>query len=579
MIEHDMIAAAKILIIDDEYANVRLLERLLLAGGFTGARGTTDSREGLRLYDEMKPDLVMLDLHMPHLDGFAVLEQLRSRAAEGEYVPILVLTADSSKEAKEKALSQGAMDFLLKPLQPTEVQLRAKNLLATRYLHQKLKDENKALETRLVYQAFHDSLTGLANRALFHDRVEHALAKVPRGERVAVVLLDLDDFKQVNDTLGHLEGDKLLEVVAARLRMATRGCDTVARIGGDEFAVLLEGVPQLGDAMHVVERITEALRPPIALQGREVTIGASMGVAHARGEETVDELLRNADVAMYRAKDEGKGRFAVFEPGMYAALLERLELASDLRHALERDELRVLYQPIVELGSGAITGVEALVRWEHPVRGLSLPAAFIPLAEETGLIVGIGRWVLIEACHQGREWMEAAGDGPSPTVSVNVSARQLLDPGFAGDVAKALTDSRFPAAKLTLEITESTLMTDSPVALERLQELKALGVRLAIDDFGTGYCNLSYLQRFPLDILKIDKSFIAQMATNGNDAALASTIVGLAETLRLFTVAEGVEDAEQRARLIALGCDHGQGYLFARPIKAEAITELLSATV
>jgi diguanylate cyclase (GGDEF)-like protein len=573
MISHDLIAHARILIIDDEQPNVRLLERLLLSGGFAETRGTTDARQAMALFEEVQPDLVMLDLHMPHLDGYAVLELLRSRVGPNEYLPILVLTADTSRTAKERALTNGAMDFLTKPLERTEVLLRTRNLLETRHLHLSLKDENRALETKLVYQAFHDSLTGLANRALFRDRAEHALARSSRGERVAVLLLDLDDFKGVNDTLGHGEGDKLLEIVADRLRKATRGCDTIARIGGDEFAVLLEGVPTLDDAIQVVDRITEALSPPIALQGREVTVGASIGLAHARGEENVDELLRNADVAMYRAKDEGKGGHAVFEPGMYAALLERLELASDLGNALERGELHVLYQPIVELDSGCLTGVEALVRWHHPTHDMSSPKTFIPLAEETGLIVPIGRWVLGEACRQGRRW-QLSGGRPL-TVSVNVSARQLVDPEFARDVAAALAESQFPAERLILEITESTLMADSPEALDRLHELKALGVRLAIDDFGTGYCSLSYLQRFPLDILKIDKGFIAQMATNGNDAALASTIVALAATLKLFTVAEGVEDAAQRQQLLALGCDHGQGFLFARPVPASAIADLV----
>ena len=502
-----------------------------------------------------------------------------SAPSSGDYLPILVLTADTTREAKERALSNGARDFLIKPLDRTEVLLRTRNLLETRYLHLALKDENRSLEAKLVHQAFHDSLTGLANRALFRDRAEHALARKGRGEQVAVLLLDLDDFKSVNDSLGHGEGDLLLERVAERLLKATRGCDTVARIGGDEFAVLLEGWQDESDVLAVVRRIADELRAPLRLQGRELSVAASIGVAYARAAERVDEILRNADVAMYRAKDDGKGRHAVFAPEMYTALLDRLELEADLRLAMDRGEFRVLYQPIVELEGGAITGVEALVRWLQPGKETMPTASFIPVAEETGLIVPLGRWVLREACRQGRAWQLASPARIAPTMSVNVSARQLTDPNFAGDVASALVDTQFPADRLILEITESVLMSNSTAAIERLHELKALGVRLAIDDFGTGYCNLSYLQQFPIDILKIDKSFITNVAKSGGDAALASSIVGLATALQLHTVAEGVEDAEQRTQLIALGCGYGQGYLFAKPISAETIGELIASGI
>ncbi|HEX3867863.1 MAG TPA: EAL domain-containing protein [Gemmatimonadaceae bacterium] len=577
IITDELLLRARILIVDDEQANVRLLQRLLLTGGFSEVRGTTDPREAMALYDEIHPDLVMLDLHMPHVDGYALLETFRRRHGPNEYLPMLVLTADTTREARERVLSGGAKDFLTKPLDRTEVILRTRNLLETRYLHLALTDENRALEAKLVHQAFHDSLTGLANRALFRDRAEHAIARTARGERMAIALLDLDNFKTVNDTVGHVEGDRLLEMMAQRLLQASRGCDTVARIGGDEFAILLEGLQRDEDAMAVIERIVESMRAPVPLKGREFTVSASIGIAYAQPDDRVDELIRNADVAMYRAKDDGKGRFAVFEPSMYSALLERLELEADLRLALDRGELRVLYQPIVELESGVITGVEALARWHQRDRDPSCSASFIPLAEETGLIVPIGRWVLLEACRQGREWQVAAGAGAiTPTMSVNVSARQLQNPEFVDDVASILAETQFPADRLILEITESVLMSDTTNSLDRLHELKALGVRLAIDDFGTGYCNLGYLQRFPLDILKIDRSFIAQVAENGGDAALASTIVGLATTLKLHTVAEGVEDTAQRDQLIALGCAYGQGFLFAKPAGADVVTKLFN---
>ncbi|HZS59155.1 MAG TPA: EAL domain-containing protein [Gemmatimonadaceae bacterium] len=571
MTDASPITGARILIVDDEPSNVRLLERLLLTGGYTDVRGTTDARDAVRLFREQQPDLVLVDLHMPYLDGFALMAALNEQLAPNEYLPFLVLTADMTRETKERALSSGAKDFLTKPLERMDVLLRTRNLLETRFLHVALKNENRALEAKLVHQAFHDSLTGLANRALFRDRVDHALARSSRGERVALLFLDLDDFKSVNDTLGHAEGDRLLQVIATRLLHASRGGDTVARIGGDEFAILLEDVPQLDQALLVVTRLMEAMRQPVPLQGREITISTSIGIAHAMGGEHVDELMRNADVAMYRAKEDGKNRHAVFDPGMYAALIERLELEADLRHAVDRGELRVLYQPIVQLETGSVTGVEALVRWQHPRRGLESAATFIPVAEETGLIVPIGRWVLAEACRQGRHWRLA--------LSVNVSARQLQDASFASDVAAILAETHFPPDRLILEITESTLMSHTSSVLDRLHELKALGLRLAIDDFGTGYSNLSYLQQFPIDILKIDKSFVTELATKDGQTALARTIVGLASTLNLNTVAEGVEHADQRVQLLALGCHYGQGFLFAKPIDADAISALLSSEI
>jgi diguanylate cyclase (GGDEF)-like protein len=573
MHSEEVISRARILIVDDEPANVRLLERLLLSGGFAVVRSTTDPRTTMGLVAEFKPDLIMLDLNMPHLDGYAVMTAVRAQCGPNEYLPVLVLTADMTLATKERALSSGATDFLTKPFERTEVLLRTRNLLDSRFLHLALKDENRNLEAKLAYQAFHDSLTGLANRALFRDRLEHALARSARGARSALLLLDLDHFKAVNDGLGHGEGDRLLQAVATRLTQVTRGCDTVSRIGGDEFAILLDDIQEPDDALRVVDRIMEALRSPVALQGRQVIVGASIGVAHARPEDRVDELLRNADVAMYRAKAEGRGCHAVYEPSMYAALLERMELAEDLGHALDRGELRVLYQPVVDLRSGAMTGAEALLRWRRGDQDEAAPAAFIPLAEETGLIVPIGRWVLSEACRQARLWQDSAAGGVGPTISVNVSGRQLHEPNFTLDVAAILAETRLRPDRLILEITESILVSNS-AAVDRLHELKALGVRLAIDDFGTGYSNLGYLQRFPLDIIKIDKSFVAKIGADG-DPSLAGVIIDLAAVLNLQTVAEGIELAAQSAQLAAMGCRYGQGYLFSRPVAADAVARLL----
>lgn len=436
--------------------------------------------------------------------------------------------------------------------------------------------ERKTLEAQLLHQAFHDPLTELANRALFNDRLEHALARTAREPgRVAVLLLDLDNFKTVNDTQGHAAGDRMLEVVAARLRSATRGCDTVARLGGDEFAVLLEQMHASAGAQIVAGRILEALQHPVEISlGRVTSVAASVGIAIMHGDEGAEELLRNADVAMYEAKNRARGRWVVFDPDMHAALVDRVSLELDLRRAIDRQELTLAYQPIVDLNTGKPTGVEALLRWTHARRGSITPATFIPVAEETGLIIPLGRWVLHEACRQGARWNARPGRDPI-TITINLSGKQLLHESIVDDVAAALTRSSLRPECLVLEITETVLMHETEVVLARLRALKALGVRLAIDDFGTGYSSLSYLQQFPVDVLKIDQSFIDGLLRGTNDAALVRTIVSLAGSLTLRTIAEGVEDARQQAQLRELGCDAAQGFLFSRAIAAADMDALL----
>jgi diguanylate cyclase (GGDEF)-like protein/PAS domain S-box-containing protein len=436
--------------------------------------------------------------------------------------------------------------------------------------------ERKELEAQLTRQAFHDPVTGLANRALFRDRVAHAMRRDVRDHgRAAVLLLDLDGFKTVNDSFGHETGDRLLTAVGARLATCLRGSDTVARLGGDEFGILTEDIDSDGEAVGVAERIVAALRAPIVVDEKEVFVGASIGIAHSRDAQTAEDLLRNADVAMYTAKSDGKGRYTVFETAMHARVVERQQIEADLRLALERNELRLVYQPIVRLETGAVTGVEALLRWDHPTRGAIPPGRFIGVAEDTGLIVPIGRWVLNEACRQAAEW-RARDRGAQFTMSVNISGRQLEDPHLIDDIRTALETTGLPPRSLLLEITESVIMHDTELTLARLTALKALGVRLAIDDFGTGYSSLSYLQRFPMDVIKIDKSFTDGIAQGPHDAALVRTIVSLSETLRLRTVAEGIEGREQCALLAQMGCELGQGYLFAKPLPACAMGAMLA---
>jgi len=434
----------------------------------------------------------------------------------------------------------------------------------------------KALEAQLTYQALHDPLTGLANRVLFHDRVEHAFADTQRtGGRIAVMFLDVDDFKTVNDSQGHSQGDELLTVLAHRLLNATRGCDTVARLGGDEFAVLIEHAGEDADAIIVAERIAASLSAPFILGDSQMIVSASIGIARASDDDTTDTLLRNADVAMYRAKSEGRGRHAIFEPAMHRALVDRMALEADLRDGIERGELRLVYQPIVELQYGRLTAIEALVRWDHPRRGLLPPALFVALAEETGLIVPLGRFVLREACRQAAEWQTMAPKGAGPAVTVNLSARQFEQEDLASDVAAALAESGLEPGRLVLEITESVVMRNNEASITQLHALKNLGVQLAIDDFGTGYSSLSSLQRVPIDILKIDKSFIDGVTLGGNDAALARTIIALGDMLAMRTVAEGIEHPDQQQLMQTLGCQFGQGYLFAKPLSADEVDVLV----
>jgi diguanylate cyclase (GGDEF)-like protein/PAS domain S-box-containing protein len=438
--------------------------------------------------------------------------------------------------------------------------------------------DRKSLEEQLTHQALHDPLTKLANRVLFRDRVAHALAKIARSKTsIAVLFLDLDNFKTVNDSLGHARGDMLLVSVAERLRTCLRSTDTPARLGGDEFAVLIENARHPEDAVFVVERITEALRDPFTIDGKEVFVETSIGIAASvTGAENPEELLRNADVAMYKAKSQGKGRYVFFENEMRVALMERIELEDDLRTAIENQELELNYQPIVELETNRVTGMEALIRWNHPKHGLILPDKFIPIAEDANLIVPIGIWVLEEACRQASCWINQYGGEWDLSITVNLSIRQFQQSNLFKLVAETLARTALPPEYLILEITETLMIQNTEAMIEKLQRLKDLGIRLAIDDFGTGYSSLSYLHRFPVDILKIDKSFIEKVCQGKEGTAVARAIIMMGESLNLRVIAEGVENAEQASALKRLGCESGQGYHFSRPLDRDAMTEFLA---
>ena len=438
--------------------------------------------------------------------------------------------------------------------------------------------EQKRLESDLAHLAFHDALTGLANRALFHDRVNQALARSERSDNyVAVVFLDLDNFKTINDSLGHSAGDELLVVVANTLLGSLRKSDTAARLGGDEFAVLIEDVSSREEVMNMALRMMKALRQPVMVAGQELTSTVSMGITFGIKGHTGDQLLRNADLAMYLAKEQGKDRIEEFQDQMHVAVVQRLELETDLRRAVLSEELRVHYQPIINLDSGAIVGFEALVRWQHPTQGLLQPVSFIPFAEEIGFIHNIDRFVLTEACGQARRWQSQGLAPAGLLMSVNLSAREISDNSIRESVSLSLLETGFEPTNLILEITESALLRDLEATIRNLEALKSLGLSIAVDDFGTGFSSFSHLEQLPIDILKVDRSFVANITEHGGRPSLAPAIVQLAHTLGLTAIAEGVESSDQVSPLLDIRCALAQGYHLGMPLDADATEGLLRA--
>jgi diguanylate cyclase (GGDEF)-like protein/PAS domain S-box-containing protein len=438
----------------------------------------------------------------------------------------------------------------------------------------------KVAEQQLQHDALHDGLTGLANRVLFMDRLACALADLERRstQHFTVLFFDLDRFKNVNDSLGHTLGDKLLVGIARRLENFLRPGDTVARLGGDEFAILLNRVDAAAGAIHVADRIQEILGMNFSIDGHEVFVTASIGIAHsATGYANPEEILRDADIAMYRAKAGGKARYEIFDRDMHQSAVTLLKLETELRRAVQRGDFVMHYQPIVSLGHGRIVGFEGLVRWEHPQRGLVSPTQFIAIAEETGLIVPLGWWVLREACSQTREWQDRFDLDPPLWVSVNMSGKLFMKTGMVDHLLRILEETGLEPRSLRLEVTENVVMDHADVAIRNLMELRALGVQLSIDDFGTGYSSLSYLQRFHYDELKIDRSFVSKLGQAGDSRAIVETILNLANSLGIGVVAEGIETADQVDRLRQMQCPHGQGYWFSRPLNAPAAAELIAA--
>ena len=626
---------ASLLIVDDKEANVLLLERMLRSAGYASIASTTVSHAVCELHRKNRYDLILLDLQMPGTDGFRIMECLKAIELDG-YLPVLVITAQP--EHQLRALQAGAKDFISKPFDLPEVLMRTRNMLEVRLLHRESKRHCRMLEEtvqelraaesglrsteaslskekavldehilqlrqanghlvvatikaheltaqiqatrdQMNYTAHHDVLTDLPNRVLLQDRLGQAIEAARRQKRpLAVMFLDLDRFKYINDSLGHAVGDQLLQSVAQRLKDGLRHSDTISRQGGDEFVVLLPNIEHAEDAALSADKILAALTPPHHIGEHELHIGVSIGISIYPGDgQDTETLLKSADTAMYHAKENGRNTYKFFEQEMHVRSVRRQSIEAGLRRALERQEFVLHYQPVVHLLSGATVGVEALIRWCHPERGLLLPDEFVPIAEECGLILPMGRWVLREACNQAQAWIRAGF--PPITVAINTSVFEFRGKDFIENIRAILAETGLAPHLLELEMTETVLMSDAASSSSVLHALVDMGIKLAIDDFGTGYSSLSYLRQYPVDALKIDQSFVGQMIGNADNASIVSAIIGLSTNLKKKTVAEGIETAEQVALLLTLHCDEGQGYYFSHPLAAGEFAALLQSGV
>jgi diguanylate cyclase (GGDEF)-like protein len=555
---------ATLLVVDDDTMNRDALSRRLTRTGYT-VLTAENGPDALAVISANRVDAVLLDVMMPGMSGLDTLRHLRESRSVAE-LPVIMVTAKDGSDDMVEALDLGANDYVTKPIDYAVALARIRAQVTARRA---------------------DPLTGLANRVLFIERLNRLLQRGPAARRpFSVFFLDLDRFKVINDSMGHVAGDELLLGVARRLEKGLRVSDalyrvdgslTLARMGGDEFTILLDGVGDADQALRIAERLRALVSEPFHLLDREIVTSVSIGiVVSAERYERAEEMVRDADTAMYRAKELGKGRCEVFDSSMREAAEERLQLESDLRRALESNQLELYYQPIVSLVEGRLCGFEALLRWHHPTRGLVAPNTFIPIAEETGLIVPIGHWVLAGACRQLRAWDEEFPDVAGLSMSVNLSARQCMQPELLGDVARVLADTGIAPARLKLEITEGVVLANTDVVAKILHDLRGLGVQLGLDDFGMGYSALSYLQRFPFQTIKIDRTFVSGLQ-DGANAEIIRAIVSLAEGLDMDVTAEGVETGEQLVRLKELACGFGQGFYFHHPLTRADAAALLAA--
>ncbi|HIK29844.1 MAG TPA: EAL domain-containing protein [Oscillatoriales cyanobacterium M59_W2019_021] len=594
-----------ILIVDDTPENLRLLTRMLTKRGYK-VRQAKSGIMALQAVAALPPDLILLDIMMPGMDGYEVCQHLKANPQSAE-IPVIFLSSLNGVLDKVKAFQMGGADYISKPFQLEEVISRVQNQLVLVSAQRQIRQLNAELEARvrrrtaqleranqhlqreieehqrtqevLIHMAFHDALTKLPNRALFLEKLYGALARLQAdaSEGFAVLLLDCDRFKVVNNSLGYSVGDELLKAIGQRLGSALGERDTLARLGGDEFAILLDGIGNLDRAVGVAEDLLSEFSKPFHLRQHEVYINASVGIVLGAADyEQPEDLLRDADTALYRAKALGKGQYHIFDPELHQFAIQRLQLETDLRRSLNDRGFMVYYQPIVALSTGKLAGFEALVRWQHPTRGLVSPAEFIPVAEETGLIRALGIWVLEEACDRLRTWQQQ-GVGSDLTMSINLAVQQLLQRNLLDQIDRLLADTQLDPRCLKLEITESALMENGEAAIAILHQLRSRGIQLSIDDFGTGYSSLSYLHRLPVNTLKIDRSFVKRMDGKSGNMGLVPAIINMAHTMGISAIAEGVETPQQFAQLQNLHCDFGQGYLFGVPLNCQLATELLQS--
>ncbi|MGL6342301.1 MAG: two-component system response regulator [Waterburya sp.] len=596
--------AANILVVDDIPDNLRILSASLTEKGYQ-VRCAKNGTMALITAKKNPPQLILLDIKMPDMDGYQVCEQLKADELTRD-IPVIFLSAFDDVLDKVQAFSVGGVDYITKPFQAEEVIVRIQHQLILQaakaeiaklntQLEQKVQQRTAQLEEvidqlnleiaqhqhtqdQLSHQALHDALTGLPNRTLFMEHLTKAIQRHQRNQNYlfAVLFIDLDRFKIINDSWGHAVGDQLLMAISRLLQDCCRELDTVARLSGDEFTILLEDLQDFQDAVAIAERILEKLTLPIHLNERKVFSGASIGIVlgETNYQDGVD-LLRDADIAMYRAKALGKQRYAVFDREMYAQTLHLSQLETDLRLALEHQEFALYYQPIVSLETSRLVGFEALVRWQHPQTGLISPGEFIAIAEDTGLIIPIGEWILQQACQQLRTWQLAFPLAASLHISVNLSSKQIKQFDFVDKLAKILATTGLNGSSLRLELTETMLMDRGEKTIELLHQIKQQQVQLSIDDFGTGYSSLSYLHRFPVDTLKIDRSFVSLINAEGSNCEIVKTIITLAHSLGMQAIAEGVETPHQVTHLSNLGCEAAQGYFFAKPLNRPLAESLI----